>query len=169
MHAQTLQMQLGVTEYVLKKNLEGMSHEDSLSQPLPGGNCANWVLGHIVRTRNNLVPMVGGTAVFPREMFDKYEADPITDASDALHLSELLAAYDKLSGPLLEGFGNLTAEQMAAPAPFSPTGNPDETLGSLLATTTFHEAYHAGQLGILRRLTGREGAFKSPSASAQTE
>jgi uncharacterized damage-inducible protein DinB len=43
--------------------------------------------------------------------------------------------------------------------PDSPTGDPDETLGSLLAVALFHQAYHAGQLGILRRIAGESGAI----------
>ena len=32
----------------INRNLDGLSHEESLVIPEPGGNCLNWVLGHIV-------------------------------------------------------------------------------------------------------------------------
>lgn len=35
----------------------------------------------------------------------------------------------------------------------------DETMGSLLAAVLFHQAYHAGQLGILRRIAGESVAI----------
>ena len=35
-----------------------------------------------------------------------------------------------------------------------------EAVGSLLAGLLFHEAYHVGQTGVLRRLIGMDGALK---------
>jgi hypothetical protein len=49
---------------------------------------------------------------------------------------------------------------MDGPAPFSPSKNPKETLRSLLTTVLFHQAYHSGQTGLLRRIAGKEGAIK---------
>ena len=167
MHAETLQTHLGLTEYVLKRNVEGLTHEDSLRQPQPGGNCANWTLGHIVRTRNNFLGMLAGKPLLDPQKFDRYEINPIEKDSDAVRWEELITAYDQLTGPIMESLGKLTPEKMAEKAPFSPSGNPNETIGSLLAAFTFHEAYHSGQIGLLRRLTGREGAIKSPEAAAK--
>ena len=58
--------------------------------------------------------------------------------------------------------GKATVEQLAGEAPFSPTGNPNETVGSLLASIAFHEAYHLGQTGLSRRLLGKTGALLGP-------
>lgn len=48
----------------------------------------------------------------------------------------------------------LTDERAAQKAPFSPSGNPDETVGSLMGVLVFHETYHVGQVGMMRRLAG---------------
>jgi len=32
-------------------------------------------------------------------------------------------------------------------------------ISTLVALVTFHQAYHAGQTGILRRMAGKEGAL----------
>jgi len=45
-------------------------------------------------------------------------------------------------------------------APYSPFDDPQETLGSLLGFLLLHQAYHAGQIGLLRRVAGLEGAIK---------
>jgi uncharacterized damage-inducible protein DinB len=58
------------------------------------------------------------------------------------------------------GLADVQAETLGRPAPASPTGNPDETIGSLLATILFHQAYHSGQTAVLRRLVGKPGAIK---------
>ena len=45
MHTKTIVYQLGLTSYVLEKNVAGVSHEESLVNPSPGGSCLNWVVG----------------------------------------------------------------------------------------------------------------------------
>lgn len=44
--------QFGLVYQTAATNLEGMTREHSLVQPEPGGNCANWILGHLVRVQN---------------------------------------------------------------------------------------------------------------------
>jgi uncharacterized damage-inducible protein DinB len=57
------------------------------------------------------------------------------------------------------GLADLTSEALDAPAPASPNNDPDETVRSLLALVSFHQAYHAGQTGLLRRIAGKDGAI----------
>jgi uncharacterized damage-inducible protein DinB len=165
MHGTTLKAQHGLTGYVIEKNIEGLDHEDSLTQPQPGGNCANWVLGHIVSARSTALGLVGKTPIAAPETFAAYGNSPIKSEASALPWNELVEMFRKAQKPLEEGLDSITDDTMSQPAPFSPTGNPDETIGSLLAAIAFHEAYHAGQLGLLRRLAGREGVMKGPEAA----
>src|SRR5437762_4909444 len=51
----------------LFRNLEGITHEESLIEPTPAGNTLNWVLGHIVATRNRMLPMLGAQPFWPPE------------------------------------------------------------------------------------------------------
>lgn len=162
MEMATLVNQFGITQFVINKNTEGLTHEDSLLQPSPGGNCLNWVIGHIVKARNDALALVGKDPLYPPERFARYHSRPLTGAEEALPLDELLESFHSLQGPLTAGLKEMTAEQLAAPAPFSPTGNADETVGSLLAGLAFHESYHAGQTGILRRIAGKPGALSAP-------
>ncbi len=166
MDRETLLTQFGLTHYVVQKNVEGLSHADSLVQPEPGGNCLNWVLGHIVRTRNELLGLLGRKPLLPVEKFEPYGSTPIKDGSRAIPLEQLLRHYEALQQPWAEGLRGMTPQAFAAPAPFSPTENPDETVGSLLAAVVFHESYHAGQMGLLRRLVGKPGAIKPPARTA---
>ena len=59
MSAQPLVEQLGYNQGVLKINLEGLSQEDSLIAPSRGGNCINWVVGHVVTARNSMLKLLG--------------------------------------------------------------------------------------------------------------
>jgi len=165
---ETLVTQFGLAHYVVLKNVEGLSHADSLVQPEPGGNCLNWVLGHIVRTRNEALGLVGKKPLLPVEKFELYASTPIQDGSRALPFAQLLRDYEALQQPWIEGLRGMPAQALTGPAPFTPTGNPQETVGSLLVAIVFHESYHSGQLGLLRRLVGKAGVIKPPARAAST-
>jgi len=90
-----LRHQARLTHGAVRTNVDGLTHEDSLLQPQPGGNCLNWVVGHLLFVDQRMLRRLGQTPVM-----------------------------------------------------------------SDLHTLIFHQAYHAGQTGILRRLAGKEGAIR---------
>jgi uncharacterized damage-inducible protein DinB len=164
MHSKTIAYQFGLCSYVLEKNLGGVSHQESLINPQPGGSCLNWIVGHLTRSRNQALGLFGQKPMFPSEEFDAYDDNggaPFRRES-AIHFDELKRRFKALQEPLVNGLDGMRPDAMDKPAPFSPTGNPKETVGSLLAAFAFHEAYHVGQTGILRRVLGREGVVKPP-------
>jgi len=162
MNTELLSIQLGYTHYVLKKNTDGVSHEQSLHRPQPGGNCLNWVVGHIVASRNGFLEALGEEPVWAEEQAKPYRrgGKPMTDGSEAHELESLLKDLDASQERLMNGLKRLDPERLDDPAPFSPVNNENETLGSLFAGLTFHESYHAGQTGLLRRVMGLEGAIE---------
>jgi hypothetical protein len=168
MHPKTLAHQFGLCSYVLERNITGVSHEESLISPEPGGNCLNWVLGHVTRVRNSALGLFGQKPLFPMEEFGAYDDNggvPFTTKT-ALPFDELKRRFKALQEPMVNGLNGISREAMDRSAPISPTGNPNETVGSLLAALAFHEAYHVGQTGLLRRVVGREGVVKPPKVPA---
>lgn len=153
----------GIVRQVVALNAAGVSHEESLTQPRPGGNCMNWVLGHLVALYEKSLEIFDPKATTPDQGLARYVrgSDPITEPGDALDFAELLRLWDDLAKRHEEGLAALTRADLAKPAPFGPDGPPSEgdTVGGLLATIQFHQAYHAGQLGVLRRIAGKEGAI----------
>jgi uncharacterized damage-inducible protein DinB len=149
------------TDQVLKANIAGLTQQDSLIQPSPGGNCLNWVVGHLVCIYNNLLLMLGQDQVEDPEKLKRYDrgTPPIKDSAEALDLNELLAIWDRAQPRIDAGLASLTPERLDEKAPVSPTNNPNETVRSLLGVVGFHQAYHVGQLGILRRIAGKPGAI----------
>ena len=154
MNAESLKHMFGLNHYVIGVNARDLSHQESLACPEPGGNCANWVLGHIVATRAAVLGLVGEKHDWDAATIDRYKrgSKPITPGT-AKPLPELLEALDRSQERLVAGLSRLKDEDLAKPAG-------DETVGRKLATLQFHEAYHAGQLGILRRVAGKAGAIK---------
>ena len=154
--------QAGMVRAVVQMNLEGVTHEESLLQPGPGGNCLNWVVGHLVNIYNGALPLLGQEPVLEKGAIERYArgSAPLRDPSEAMQLGELTAAWSAACDRVGAGLAGLTPEVLDRPAPFSPTNNPNETVRSLVSTVLFHQTYHAGQLGILRRLAGKPGAIK---------
>jgi uncharacterized damage-inducible protein DinB len=154
MNAESLQHMFGLNHYVIGVNARDLSHQESLAEPQPGGNCANWVLGHIVATRGAVLSLVGEQPVWDAATTDRYKrgSKPITPQT-AKPMPEILEALDRSQERLVAGLSRLKSEDLAKPAG-------DETVGKQLATLQFHEAYHAGQLGLLRRIAGKPGAIK---------
>jgi hypothetical protein len=66
--------------------------------------------------------------------------------------------------PLVRAIGNMPAQVLAGKPPQNMTGDPNETVGSNLVTFVFHESYHVGQTGVLRRVAGKPGVIKPPAA-----
>jgi len=161
MDAKTLQYQFQLSGFVVEQNIKSITHSDSLAQPQKDGNCANWVMGHIVRTRIMQMQLLGLESPYELEKYAAYDTTPITDGDKAIPWDTLVEQFRALGEPIQEGLGKLTGEYMAAKAPFSPANNPDETIGSLLAGISYHEAYHSGQLALLRRICGMPGAIGS--------
>src|SRR4051812_28030764 len=158
---EVLRNQARTTERVIQMNLEGITHEESLIQPEPAGNCVNWVVGHLTCVYNNVLPLLGQNPVVQKNVLKRYErgSAPIENASEAVSLEELLSTMSEAVKRFDAGVSTLTSEQLDAPSAFSPSNNPKETVRSLLATVSFHQAYHAGQTGTLRRLVGKKGAI----------
>ncbi len=150
-----IQHELGAQ--VCKDNTAGLTHAESLVSPQGGGNCVNWILGHLVKARNDELGLLGKTPIFPPEKFERYNngQPPLTDAGEALDLNELCDDFTALQAPLVAALRDVEPEILARPVPDSPTGNPNETVGTMITAIAFHEAYHLGQIGLLRRTLGK--------------
>ncbi len=160
--AHFLTIQFRYTTNLFKLSLDGLTEEDGLRQPQPAGNCANWVAGHLTNSRLGTLKLLGQKPPVDPAPYARYQrsSDPLTAADGALTLERIRHDFAATGDALAAGLAALTDEAIAAPAPYSPTGNADETIGTLLIMLVFHESYHVGQLGLLRRLAGAEGVIR---------
>jgi uncharacterized damage-inducible protein DinB len=110
---------------------------------------------------DNVMPMVGQRPVLPAASQKRYDrgSKPLRDGADALDIAELKAMWDESAKRYDAGLTELDPGTLGDPAPFSPSGNPEETVGSLLSTIAFHQSYHVGQIGLLRRILGKPGVI----------
>jgi len=150
-----LKLLFGYNHYAIGVNARDLSHDESLVQPRPGGNCANWVLGHIVATRGAALRLVGEDPIWNETESAPYRrgSSPITGRDGARPFAEILAALDRSQERLMAGLERMADAGLGS---VESEGSPAANLAGL----QFHEAYHAGQLGILRRMAGKKGAIQ---------
>lgn len=154
--------QTQMTAGVVAANLNGLTHQDSLAQPQPGGNRLNWVLGHLLSVYNGLLPLLNQKPVMEDAALKRYArgAPPLQDPEDAIDFQRLLAAWNQALERVDAGLAGLDPERFDQPVANSPTNDPNETVRTLVNTVMFHQAYHAGQTAVLRRIAGKEGAIR---------
>lgn len=151
--------QFKFTQFTVLKNLEGVTHKESLTGPDPAGNCANWVLGHIVWSRGLIHKLIGEKQSLHEEKAAFYQrgGEPIGEGSGAVvALEELLGAFISSHATLKTALEEMSEERYGAPKPEGWDSPGGDSIGEQLAALAFHEAYHAGQLGMIRRITGKK-------------
>jgi uncharacterized damage-inducible protein DinB len=164
MNGETLAYQLELCNYIVDLNTKDISHEESLIAPPKGGSCLNQVLGHLTRTRNMALGTMGQKQPYSMEEFDPYDDRTGVPFSreKALPFDELRRRYKALQEPLVKAIRGMSAEALQSAPKRKMTGAPNETVGTQLATMVFHETYHVGQTGVLRRVVGKPGVVKPP-------
>jgi uncharacterized damage-inducible protein DinB len=140
----------------LTRNLEGITHEESLQAPEPGGNSLNWVLGHMLYHRNVVMKLLNQPPVWDPEKAARYArgSAPLGPDDNPERLESIRAELDRSQAPLVAALEACTAEELAASV---DNGN---SLAHRLIQLGFHEGYHGGQISLLRRLLGHTGAIQ---------
>lgn len=140
--------------WVVTRQVEGLTHEDSLIQLPFRGNCLNWVLGHILVSRENALKLLGMEGTWTEDEIARYKFDsePITSADDPaiLPLERLLADIERTQKQFEEGFAEISDQQMAE------KDERDRTVAERLLFLAWHEGYHVGQTEYLRQLAGKD-------------
>lgn len=137
----------------LTQQIAGLTHEDSLLQPPGGGNCLNWVVGHILWSRNRILPYLGEQLIWTAEHAARYArgSQPVTpeNAADAYGFDGMKLDLQNLQERTLSGLSRLTVADLDKPSDLET-----QTLGRRLITMNRHECYHTGATELLRALAG---------------
>lgn len=140
---------------IMRQQTAELSQADSLIQPQPGGNCLNWVMGHLAV---NLIEILGVLeADLPANLPDleryRRESQPILGEEEGLlTLSELIETYTRLNQVVLNRLEHMSKADFEQEIDFWQT---KERRGFVAFFYFFHHTYHLGQLEQLRNLAGR--------------
>jgi uncharacterized protein YndB with AHSA1/START domain/uncharacterized damage-inducible protein DinB len=132
--------------------LEGLSEADARMRPLGECNSIAFLLAHISDARCFLSNLLGCPIDSPFEK-ELGNVTGIDEAKSLPPLSVLRDAWRSISDHLEACFESVAAETLAEKSrqPFPVT---DDTVLGGVAFLVHHEAYHVGQLGLLRKGQG---------------
>ena len=161
--SQALANAFSISQTALMGNIEGISHEESLFQPKEKGNCINWIAGHILSSRGGLLQMLGEQAFLSDE-----EKTPYSRGSAGIKSGDTCCTIERIvegiqtTGPLIVSKLKKTPDselyEELDPSSFPvPVEYPSK--GTLISILLFHEGYHNGQIGLIRRVLGKAPAI----------
>lgn len=135
--------QLSFLKRVMELNASDITHEESLISSPQSGNSVNWLIGHMIVVRDNMLRAAGLQPLAGEKMEQLYNrGTQNVTKENAMPLEDLINLYYKGTEKM---FKRLEGEEIAG----------EENVQSI-AGLIFHECYHSGQIGLFRRLIGKE-------------
>ncbi len=154
---QTLINAFGRNVEIIQLQTENLSHEDSLIQLPFRSNCLNWVVGHVLTNRCNILRLLKAKDLIPDVELDHYEreSEPILeDGRGVLPLEDLLSLLEKIQVDLSTVLQKMTPEALQRPTVYR--NRPERPLAGWLFFLYFHDCYHVGQTELLRQAAGKD-------------
>ena len=152
--------QFQFSQWAIDFNLQGITDDEALLLPQPGGNSINWIAGHIITGRQGFLKAFGRPSIFEGETVAAYRRGTKPGVEMPVTLSKLREMLAQSHQALVELIATFDDDALSQKAPFSPGNDPTESVQSLLGKLVVHESYHGGQLGMARRLVGKPGAIQ---------
>jgi len=148
---ETIAESFATNTWLIHQRVDGLTHGEDLLQLPFRGNCLNWVLGHIVAGRNFALELLGAEPVWSAEAQSRYQGGsaPIRGEGDGLPLEALVEGLDETQARIETALQQCTEQELGQIREFTRGSQP---LWKHLEGRSWHETYHAGQLGILRNL-----------------
>ena len=139
----------------LERNLEGFTEEEALRRPEPGGNCANWLVGHLLAYRDRTHQLLGLAPAWPERFGDPaaYKRGGDGAVAAPVPLADLVAALRTSQEAVIPALEAVSSARLAEEA------SNNQTVAGQLGFLALHEGYHSGQVGLLRRVFGKPGAI----------
>ena len=132
--------------------LDGLDESVGHSRPNEHTNSIGFIAAHLVDARHLLARMIGLEAAPPYGGALE-NARTIDDVRLVPALAETRAVWQAISERVEEQLTRLTAETLDAPAPQRYPIDDRSVLGAI-AFLVQHDAYHIGQLALLRKFYG---------------
>lgn len=142
---------------IVQMECKDLTHAESLLQPSFQANCMNWVIGHMLAGRNDVLQALNAPFLVDDAALAPYkrESAPITgDGDGVVPLEQLLEWLNEGQRHISELLSALTEEDAIREVQSVVTGRTTQ-LGKLAFFQYFHDSYHVGQTSLLRQLAGK--------------
>ena len=150
--AAPIALQYRTSEYLFAKALDGISEADLFRRPTPATNPILWIAGHMADTRVLALRAL-------HESFDLNWGDcfqrgcELRAAASYPSIAEIAEAMKEIGARLYPLLASIEDEQLAQPA--TGVGVPRAvTLMDEMTLVAWHETYHLGQMGYVRKALG---------------
>ena len=140
---------------ILRQQTADLTQEDSLLQPQPGGNCLNWVMGHLVENLVEILRILGGElpANLPDLAHYGFGSEPIRGEEDrVVAMPVLVDSYALLTQEITDRLAQMSEADFEEEIDF---WQGKSRRGYVAFFYFFHNTYHLGQLEQLRNLAGK--------------
>ena len=147
----TIAAQFDLHTRLFNNVLADIADNESTKKANDNVNHIKWLAGHLVNTRLMMKDMAGLQA---DERFTPF-GKTLDSSANYPSLEVIKTKWNEIAPKLSEALKNAPEGLLSSPSPAeSPIG--DNTMKGFLGFLMHHEAYHIGQLGILRKYAGKE-------------
>ena len=147
--------------------------DDWYYQAHPKANHALWIIGHLGLADNHFASMFredeNNKPAGYEELF-WFGTEPGSDRSKYPPADEVLAYFRERREHLLKVLGEVSDEELMAPAPAENEKGPlagAPSMGHAFQFAAFHEGIHTGQLSVCHRGLGHPPLFQPENATAE--
>jgi hypothetical protein len=140
---------------ILKQQTAGLTTKDSLLQPQPGGNCLNWVMGHLVVNLVEIFEVLEGELSEDLPDLARYRigSEPIRGEEAGVQaLDDLVDIYEQLTIKIVDRLSQMNEAEFEEEIDF---WQGKSRRGYVAFFYFFHNTFHLGQLEYLRNLAGK--------------
>jgi len=147
----------GHSDFIIKRILDGISDDDFKKQPVESRNSIQWIYGHIITERCQILRLTGVRRQLP---FDKLfdQGAKLLSSDNYPKRDEIQAEMDRVDAELLERLESLEESEIRKVSPYDFKLEDKSVLGGI-AFLLAHEGYHIGQMSYVRRLLNYSGPF----------
>ncbi|MEM7552327.1 MAG: hypothetical protein AAF363_21760 [Bacteroidota bacterium] len=138
---------LDLNSQMFKLVIKDISNGESLQSPGNNMNSINWICGHITYMRTKMFRQLNKPFELDKAYESYYASGTHPSPSKSEDLEDIVELYHSSSKELSEELQSSIS-----------AGNLSEEAASAINNYLIHEAYHIGQVGLLRRYLGKEGA-----------
>jgi uncharacterized damage-inducible protein DinB len=120
------------------------------------GHSPRWIVGHLATYRHRVLELMGLPSPAAPWAGAFARGTATADVPAEVDMKEVISAFRVAQAQMADRWDGLTQDDLS-----KTTGRkmPDgsEDIGGAIRFLAWHETYHLGQLGLLRRLAGRPG------------
>lgn len=141
--------------HAFNRLIQEISHNDSMVLPSFDGNNINWIVGHLIESRNELMEFMGKIPVWDDATRMKYQtgSQPVSDLTNpGENFEDLVRDFKSTHYLMVQFLNEITEEDFFAEITMADgISSIAETVNGYL----WHETYHLGQLELLRQIVGK--------------